>query len=69
MKQVAQTYSNEFASPPPKCDAGELTAQEFADELFEFEYCAECHGDIKDHAFVIGPFGRWFALCMKGRVE
>lgn len=32
-------------------------------ELFEFEYCAECLGDAEDHISCVGPFGLPFAMC------
>lgn len=36
--------------------------QEWAEELFEYEYCGECGGDAKDHDII--PFlGNWFARC------
>lgn len=44
-------------------DAAGLTWEEFSSELFEFEYCTECHGDAEDHIPCIGPFGSWFAMC------
>lgn len=63
MLQHVETRGNQFAPVPPERDSAGITAQEFAEELFECEYCAECYGDIKDHLFVIGPFGTWFAFC------
>lgn len=44
-------------------DLSGQTAQEFADSLFEFEYCAECGKDADAHTAVIGPTGSWFAYC------
>ena len=41
------------------------TAQDFADSLFEFEYCSECGKDADEHTAVIGPTGNWFAYCDK----
>lgn len=38
------------------------TWQEWAERRFEFEYCAECHGDVKDHLPAI-VLGNWFAVC------
>jgi hypothetical protein len=29
------------------------TAQEFLEELFEYEYCAECGGDTADHTVML----------------
>ena len=46
-------------------DAGGTTWKEFATLLFEFEYCAECGGDVQDHEPCIGPFGLWFARCKR----
>lgn len=39
-----------------------VTWQEFAEELFEFEYCSECGGDVEDHERRI-VLGNWFAYC------
>lgn len=36
--------------------------QEWAKELFEYEYCAECGGDETNHD-IIPFFGNWFARC------
>ena len=44
-------------------DLSGQTAQEFADSLFEFEYCSECGKDADEHTAVIGPTGNWFAYC------
>ena len=44
-------------------DLSGQTAQEFADSLFEFEYCSECGEDADKHTAVIGPTGNWFAYC------
>ncbi len=38
------------------------TAEEFLEQLFEFEYCDECDGDVQDHDAVI-VMGNWFAMC------
>jgi len=38
------------------------TAQEWADDLFSHEYCAECGGDKEDHD-IINFCGNWFAKC------
>lgn len=35
---------------------------EWATRQFEYEYCAECHGDIEDHEPSI-VLGNWFAWC------
>lgn len=59
----AHVAGNSFAPDPPEVDANGITAQEFAENMFEFEYCEECNGDADDHLFVIGPFGAWFAFC------
>ncbi len=33
------------------------------EELFEFDYCSECHGDIEDHNVIIDILGNYFAKC------
>lgn len=38
------------------------TFEQFAAELFEFEYCSECGGDAEDHEPWI-VVGNWFAHC------
>ena len=58
-----KTAGNRFCNPAPKRDAAGLTARQFANELFEYEYCHECLKDADEHTFVIGPFGTWFAFC------
>lgn len=40
------------------------TFTEWATELFEFEFCAECHGDVADHEPQI-VLGHWFAQCKR----
>lgn len=54
---------NGFAPVPPEVDAQGVTAEEFLERLFEFEYCSECGKDKKDHVAVIDPFGNWHAYC------
>ncbi len=44
------------------------TAQEFLEELFEFEYCAECSGDTEDHIVVLDVLGLFHAYCLKPAV-
>jgi len=44
-------------------DVDGLTAHRWAKELFEFEYCAECGGDVKDHTYAL-LLGHWFARCI-----
>lgn len=39
------------------------TAKEFLTGLFEFELCAECAGDGKDHTAAPDQFGKWHAWC------
>ena len=36
---------------------------EWLEELFMFEYCSECYGDVEDHIACEGPFGLPFAMC------
>jgi len=43
-------------------DVDGLTASKWAKEQFEFEYCAECGGDGKDHTYAL-LLGHWFARC------
>jgi hypothetical protein len=44
------------------------TWQEFAELLFEDEYCAECGGDVEDHEpWVV--MGHWFAHCKNAPEE
>lgn len=43
-------------------DASGRTSSEFLTELFEFEYCAECGGDVGDHTARL-VLGNWFAWC------
>ena len=35
--------------------------QEFLEDLFEYEYCAECGGDTEDHIFVLDVLGLFHA--------
>lgn len=55
-----QFFANEKCTKPLKL-AGQ-TAQEWADEMFEFEYCSECGKDKEDH-FILPFNGNWFAKC------
>jgi hypothetical protein len=41
------------------------TAQEFLEDLFEYEYCAECGDDIEDHIVVLDVLGLFHAHCLK----
>ena len=63
--QPVEVRGNSFAQRPPKRDGNGVTARQFANSLFRYENCDECHGDIKDHLYVIGPFGAWFAFCRR----
>ena len=38
------------------------TALDWARDLFEFEYCDACGGDIEDHDYCL-LLGNWFAKC------
>lgn len=58
-----KTAGNGFSNPAPKRDSQGVTARQFAQRLFEFEYCDECGKDVDNHTFVIGPTGAWFAHC------
>jgi hypothetical protein len=42
-----------------------LVVQEFLEELFKYEYCAECGGDIEDHIVVFDVLGLFHAHCLK----
>lgn len=49
-------------------DRDGLTAEQWAEQLFEFEYCSECGGDVEDHDYILldlGAYGSgyWFARC------
>jgi hypothetical protein len=40
------------------------TPEEWLEQLFEFEYCAECGGDAEDHEVCVVPgMGTFFARC------
>ena len=39
--------------------------QEFLEELFEYEYCAECGGDAEDHIVALDVLGLFHAHCLK----
>ena len=41
------------------------TAQEFLDDLFEYEYCAECGGDTEHHSVVLDVLGLFHAHCRR----
>lgn len=43
-------------------DADGLTAEQWAEILFEFEDCEECGGGINDHDYIL-LMGHWFAKC------
>jgi hypothetical protein len=43
----------------------ELTAGQFLAELFEFEYCEHCGGDVADHVAAPDMFGNWHAWCLR----
>ena len=40
----------------------EISPEQWLEELFEFEYCAECGGDVEDHDAIVF-MGNWFARC------
>jgi hypothetical protein len=42
----------------------ELSAEEFLAELFEFEYCEYCAGDVEDHIAWPDMFDNWHACCL-----
>ena len=40
------------------------TPEEWLEQLFEYEYCAECGGDAEDHEVCLVPgIGNYFARC------
>jgi hypothetical protein len=41
------------------------TAQEFLEDLFEYEYCTECGGHTEDHIVVFDPLRLSHAYCLK----
>jgi hypothetical protein len=41
------------------------TAQQFLEDLFEYEYCAECGGDTADHTVMLDVLGLFHAHCLK----
>ena len=42
------------------------TPEEWLEQLFEFEYCAECGGDAADHEVCLVPgIGNYFARCLR----
>jgi hypothetical protein len=42
------------------------TPEEWLEDLFEFECCAECGGDAEDHEVCIVPgMGTYFARCKR----
>ena len=41
------------------------TAQEFLEDLFEYEYCAECGGGTEHHSVVLDVLGLFHAHCLK----
>lgn len=44
-------------------DVDRLTPEQWAKELFEFEYCGECGGDAEDHDILQNGLGGYFAKC------
>lgn len=66
--QRVEVRGNGIVARPAKRDGNAGTARQFANSLFGGEYCHECHGDIKDHVYVVGPFGVWFAACRRRHV-
>ncbi|WP_409238395.1 hypothetical protein [Streptomyces sp. PA5.6] len=40
-----------------------LTGPQFLAETFEFEFCAECGGDVEQHIARPDMFGKWHAWC------
>lgn len=46
-------------------DVDGLTADEWAEMLFDSEYCGCCSGDVEDHDYIL-LLGHWFARCKSG---
>ena len=44
------------------------TWDEWAAELFEWEFCNECGGDVEDHDPLVF-MGNWFAKCKNGGTD
>lgn len=64
MSATIKVAANRFtAGEIMDVDFSGQSAQEFADMMFEFEYCSECGKDADAHTAVIGPTGHWFAFC------
>jgi hypothetical protein len=40
------------------------TAQQFLEDLFVYEYCAECGGDTEDHIVILDVFGLFHTYCL-----
>jgi hypothetical protein len=41
------------------------TAQQFLEDLFEYEYWGECGGDTEDHIVMLDVLGLYHAFCLK----
>ena len=41
------------------------TAQQFLEDLCEYEYCAECAGDAEEQIVVLDVLGLFHAYCLK----
>ena len=42
------------------------TPEAWLEQLFEFEFCAECGGDAEDHVVCLVPgIGNYFARCLR----
>lgn len=49
----------------PEGDAVREIPEAWLEELFEFEVCSECGGDVEDHAVCVVPgIGTFFARCL-----
>lgn len=44
----------------------EISAEVFLAELFEFECCELCEGDVPDHVAAPDMFDDWHAWCLDG---
>lgn len=47
---------------PPDHEVEGETFKQWADRLFEFEFCEQCGGDTEDHTPLL-VMGHWVAMC------
>lgn len=71
-RHVADGHTHE--APTHVTDTMGRTAEQFLAELFEYERCAECEGDVADHdaiPIILGAYGGpyFFARCKRDMAE